>query len=131
MVVVPTVRYLPPKINSSLALEMAGNTRKMKVYEFFEGSSPCANTSPFDGYGIPAISVPCGFSPSGMPIGLMIAGPHFAESRVLALAYAYQQATEWHLKRPPLTPATPVPVINESPTPPTPAEKTATPPTGL
>ena len=131
VVVVPTVRYLPPKINSSLALEMAGNTRKMKVYEFFEGSSPCANTSPFDGYGIPAISVPCGFSPSGMPIGLMIAGPHFAESRVLALAYAYQQATEWHLKRPPLTPATPVPVINESPTPPTPAEKTATPPTGV
>ena len=131
VVVVPTVRYLPPKINSSLALEMAGNTRKMKVYEFFEGSSPCANTSPFDGYGIPAISVPCGFSPSGMPIGLMIAGPHFAESRVLALAYAYQQATEWHLKRPPLTPGMAVPVINESPTPPTPAEKTATPPTGV
>ena len=131
LAVVPTVRYLPPKINSSLALEMAGNTRKMKVYEFFEGSSPCGNTSPFDGYGIPAISIPCGFSPSGLPIGLMIAGPHFSESRVLALAYAYQQATDWHKKRPPLTLATPVPAINEDPKTPTPAEKTPTPPTGF
>ena len=115
--VVPTVRYLPPKINSSLALEMAGNTRKMKVYEFFEGSSPCGNTSPFDGYGIPAISIPCGFSKDGLPIGLMIAGPHFSESKVLALAYAYQQATEWHRKRPALTPGMAVPPINEAPVP--------------
>jgi aspartyl-tRNA(Asn)/glutamyl-tRNA(Gln) amidotransferase subunit A len=131
LAVVPTVRYLPPKINSSLALEMAGNTRKMKVYEFFEGSSPCGNTSPFDGYGIPAISVPCGFSASGMPVGLMIAGPHYAESKVLALAYAYQQATDWHLKKPKLTPTMAVPPIKEAPETPTPAEKTPTPPTGI
>ncbi len=113
LVIVPTVRYLPPKINASLAQEMAGNARKMKVYEFFEGSSPCGNTSPFDGYGIPAISIPCGFSKSGMPIGLMIAGPHFSESKVLALAYAFQQATDWHKRRPALTPNTPVPPITE------------------
>ena len=131
VVVVPTVRFLPPKINSSLIQEMAGNTRKLKVYEFFEGSSPCGNTSPFDGYGVPAISIPCGFSKSGMPIGLMIAGPHFAESKVLALAYAYQQATDWHLKKPPLTPDMPVPPIKEVPETPTPAEKTPTPPAGV
>ena len=131
VVVVPTVRFLPPKINSSLVQEMAGNTRKLKVYEFFEGSSPCGNTSPFDGYGVPAISIPCGFSKSGMPIGLMIAGPHFAESKVLAVAYAYQQATDWHLKKPPLTPDMPVPPIKEVPETPTPAEKTPTPPTGV
>ena len=118
LAVVPTVRYLPPKINSSLAQEMAGANRKMKVYEFFEGSSPCGNTSPFDGYGIPAISIPCGFSKDGMPIGLMISGPHFAEGKVLALAYAYQQATQWHLKRPPVTPDTAVPPIVETPEPP-------------
>ncbi len=123
LVVVPTVRYLPPKINSSLALEMAGSTRKLKVYEFFEGSSPCGNTSPFDGYGIPAISIPCGFSNSGMPVGLMIAGPHFTESKVLALAYAYQQATEWHLKKPALTPDMAVPPIKEGPE--APADKAA------
>jgi aspartyl-tRNA(Asn)/glutamyl-tRNA(Gln) amidotransferase subunit A len=115
LAIVPTVRYLPPRINASLAQEMAGNARKMKVYEFFEGSSPCANTSPFDGYGIPAITVPCGFSADGMPIGLMIAGPHFAEGKVLALAYAFQQATDWHLKKPALTPNMPVPPIVEAP----------------
>ena len=125
LAVVPTVRYLPPKINSSLAQEMAGGTRRMKVYEFFEGSSPCANTTPFDGYGVPAISIPCGFSASGLPIGLMIAGPHWSESKVLALAYAYQQATQWHLKKPPLTPDMAVPPIKEGPDP---AEKAATPP---
>ncbi len=48
-----------------------------------------------------------------MPIGLMIAGPHFAEGKVLALAYAYQQATDWHKRRPPLTAETPVPPIIE------------------
>jgi aspartyl-tRNA(Asn)/glutamyl-tRNA(Gln) amidotransferase subunit A len=127
LAIVPTVRYLPPTINSSLAREMAGNTRRMKVYEFFEGSSACGNTSPFDGYGVPAISIPCGFSKDGMPIGLMIAGPHFAESKVLALAYAFQQATDWHLKKPPLRPDMPVPPIKEAPEPPASAEKPATP----
>jgi aspartyl-tRNA(Asn)/glutamyl-tRNA(Gln) amidotransferase subunit A len=59
----------------------------------------------FNIYGLPAISVPCGFSESGLPIGLTIAGPHFSESRVLAQAQAYQAATDWHTRRPPLTPA--------------------------
>ncbi len=64
-----------------------------------------------------------------MPIGLMIAGPHFAEGKVLALAYAYQQATDWHLKRPNLTPDTPVPPLVEGPEKPekNTADKPATP----
>ena len=65
----------------------------------------------FNVYGLPAISVPCGFSSTGLPIGLTIAGPHFSESRVLALANAYEKATEWHKRKPPLTPETPVPPI--------------------
>jgi aspartyl-tRNA(Asn)/glutamyl-tRNA(Gln) amidotransferase subunit A len=65
----------------------------------------------FNVYGVPAISVPCGFSSSGLPIGLTIAGPHFSDSRVLALASAYEKATDWHKRRPPLTPDTPVPPI--------------------
>jgi aspartyl-tRNA(Asn)/glutamyl-tRNA(Gln) amidotransferase subunit A len=60
------------------------------------------NTQPFDIFGIPAISIPCGFGRDGMPIGLQIAGPRFAEGRVLALAHAYQQATDWHLRQPPV-----------------------------
>ena len=54
------------------------------------------NTLPFDVYGIPAISVPCGFSRAGLPIGLQIAGPPLGEARVLALAHAYERATRWH-----------------------------------
>jgi aspartyl-tRNA(Asn)/glutamyl-tRNA(Gln) amidotransferase subunit A len=60
------------------------------------------NTSPFDVFGLPTISVPCGFSKSGLPIGLQISGAPFAESTVLALAYRYEQATEWHKRHPPL-----------------------------
>ena len=54
------------------------------------------NTRPFNVWGLPAISVPCGFTQSGMPIGLQIAGPHWREDLVLRLAYAYEQATAWH-----------------------------------
>jgi aspartyl-tRNA(Asn)/glutamyl-tRNA(Gln) amidotransferase subunit A len=59
------------------------------------------NTHMFDVLGLPAISVPCGFTRDGMPIGLQIAGPRFGESRVLALAHAYQQLTDWHRRRAP------------------------------
>jgi aspartyl-tRNA(Asn)/glutamyl-tRNA(Gln) amidotransferase subunit A len=54
------------------------------------------NTRPFNVWGLPAISVPCGFTQSGLPIGLQIAGPHWREDLVLQLAYAYEQATAWH-----------------------------------
>jgi len=60
------------------------------------------NTAAFDIYGLPTISVPCGFSSSGLPIGLQISGNHFAETTVLALAHAYEQATNWHTRRPSL-----------------------------
>ncbi|MBB5065996.1 amidase [Granulicella mallensis] len=122
LVVVPTTRLLAPKINDSLAVEAkgggfgggAGGAAGGKVYDWFAPGGGCMNTSPFDAYGVPAISLPCGFTESGMPIGLMIAGPHFTEGKVLALAYAYQQATQWHKKQPPLTAETVVPPIIES-----------------
>jgi aspartyl-tRNA(Asn)/glutamyl-tRNA(Gln) amidotransferase subunit A len=62
------------------------------------------NTRPFNVWGLPAISVPCGFTSSGLPIGLQIAGPHWAESRVLQVAHAYEQATAWHKWEPNLSP---------------------------
>lgn len=58
------------------------------------------NTRPFNVWGLPAISVPCGFTKAGLPIGLQIAGAHWNEPAVLWLANAYEQATEWHLRRP-------------------------------
>jgi aspartyl-tRNA(Asn)/glutamyl-tRNA(Gln) amidotransferase subunit A len=51
------------------------------------------NTRPFNVWGLPAISMPCGFTKGGMPIGLQIAGPHWREDLVLKLAHAYEQAT--------------------------------------
>ena len=58
------------------------------------------NNVAFDMYGVPSISVPCGFTTSGLPIGLQISGAHFAETNVLALAHAYERATEWHRRNP-------------------------------
>ena len=60
------------------------------------------NTRPFNVWGLPAISVPCGFTQSGLPIGLQIAGPHWREDLVLRLAYAYEQATAWHKRQCPV-----------------------------
>jgi Asp-tRNA(Asn)/Glu-tRNA(Gln) amidotransferase A subunit family amidase len=53
------------------------------------------NTRPFNVWGLPAISVPCGFTQSGLPIGLQIAGPHWREDLVLRLALAYERLTTW------------------------------------
>jgi aspartyl-tRNA(Asn)/glutamyl-tRNA(Gln) amidotransferase subunit A len=52
------------------------------------------NTRPFNVWGLPAISVPCGFTESGLPIGLQIAAPHWREDLLLRLAHAYEKATE-------------------------------------
>jgi Asp-tRNA(Asn)/Glu-tRNA(Gln) amidotransferase A subunit family amidase len=60
------------------------------------------NTRPFNVWGLPAITVPCGFTGSGLPIGLQIAGPHWREDLVLRLAHAYEQATAWHKRQPSL-----------------------------
>lgn len=59
------------------------------------------NTSPFDVYGWPTISLPCGFSASGLPIGLQISGAPGQDAVVLQLAHAYERATDWHTRRPP------------------------------
>jgi aspartyl-tRNA(Asn)/glutamyl-tRNA(Gln) amidotransferase subunit A len=54
------------------------------------------NTRPINVWGLPAISVPCGFTEGGLPIGLQIIGPHWGEAVVLQVAHAYEQATTWH-----------------------------------
>ncbi len=61
-------------------------------------------TNPFNFLGLPAISVPCGFTASGLPIGLQLAGRWWEEATVLRAAHAYQQATEWAQRRPQLSP---------------------------
>ena len=58
------------------------------------------NTRPFNTWGIPAISLPCGFTAAGLPIGLQICAAPWQEATVLQLAHAYEQATEWHKRSP-------------------------------
>jgi aspartyl-tRNA(Asn)/glutamyl-tRNA(Gln) amidotransferase subunit A len=59
-------------------------------------------TYPFNMTQQPAVSVPCGFTSDGLPIGLQIVGPRHGDAAVLAAAHAFQQATDWHQRRPPL-----------------------------
>ena len=118
VMVLPTRRHTPRTVDASIKREESDKPRNPEQ----------ENTQAFDAYGIPAISVPCGFTAAGLPVGLMIAGPRFSESRVLALARAYEQATEWHKRRPALTPDMPVPklaVTDDSDEPLPPGEKAA------
>jgi aspartyl-tRNA(Asn)/glutamyl-tRNA(Gln) amidotransferase subunit A len=58
-------------------------------------------TAPFNLAGIPALSIPCGFTTSGLPIGLQIVSKAWNDAGVLRAGYSYEQATDWHRKRPP------------------------------
>ena len=59
-------------------------------------------TAPFNVTGLPAISVPCGFTENGLPIGMQIAGKPFDEPGVIQAAYTYQQHAGWYNTRPPM-----------------------------
>jgi amidase len=59
-------------------------------------------TAPFDMSGSPTITVPGGFTASGMPIGFQLVGRHFDEALVLRAGHAFQGATDWHTRRPPV-----------------------------
>lgn len=52
------------------------------------------NTRPFNAYGLPTISIPCGFTRAGLPIGLQLAGPNFSEASLLSFAYAFEQSAK-------------------------------------
>lgn len=93
LLITPTTPRPPYTIEQSLKRDEA------------ESSPPLvSNPGPFNLFGLPAISVPCGFTRDGLPIGLQITGPHFSELTVLALAHAYEQATNWHGRRPAMKP---------------------------
>jgi aspartyl-tRNA(Asn)/glutamyl-tRNA(Gln) amidotransferase subunit A len=99
LIILPTERILPFTIEEAIA----SSTRAAGI----DGIAPqqwitVANTYQFNMYGLPALSLPCGFSTGGLPIGLTIAGPRFSEGKILALAAAYQKITDWHLRCPPL-----------------------------
>jgi aspartyl-tRNA(Asn)/glutamyl-tRNA(Gln) amidotransferase subunit A len=57
-------------------------------------------SGPFNLTGFPAVSVPCGFTPGGLPVGMQLIGKPWQEGSILAAAHAYQQATDWHRRLP-------------------------------
>jgi aspartyl-tRNA(Asn)/glutamyl-tRNA(Gln) amidotransferase subunit A len=59
-------------------------------------------TIPVNLAGLPALSLPCGFTQGGLPIGLQLIGKPFDESTLLSAAHAYEQATPWHARAPAL-----------------------------
>jgi len=63
---------------------------------------PRSNTAPFNCTGLPTLALPCGFTASGLPLSLQLAGRPFAEGMVLRVGQAYEQATPWHTRRPPV-----------------------------
>jgi aspartyl-tRNA(Asn)/glutamyl-tRNA(Gln) amidotransferase subunit A len=91
VLITPTTPVPPPTIAESLPPPTAPGSRSLLLGR---------NTRPFSAYGLPTISVPCGFTKTELPIGLQISGPPLAEPLVLALAHAYEQATGWHTRRP-------------------------------
>lgn len=102
LVALPTDRVLPWTIAEALNREEEPKPREPEETN---------NNFYFNVFGIPAITIPCGFSASGLPIGLMIAGPRFSEGKVFALANAYEKATTWHTRRPKLNPEMTVPPV--------------------
>jgi len=120
LLIAPAARHTPRTIEEELAPGEGGGRGGGGEGGGRGGNGPRsridleANTRPFNAYGLPVITLPCGFSKDGMPIGLEIAGPHFGEAAVLALAHAYQEATEWHKRRPPLPPDAKVPELSKA-----------------
>jgi Asp-tRNA(Asn)/Glu-tRNA(Gln) amidotransferase A subunit family amidase len=91
--VTPTTPVLPPTI-----ARLKENPDQLRPAEILL----LRNTRPVNVWGLPAISVPCGFTRGGLPIGLQIVGPHWGEALVLQLAQSFEQATDWHKRRPKL-----------------------------
>jgi aspartyl-tRNA(Asn)/glutamyl-tRNA(Gln) amidotransferase subunit A len=90
VVVTPTTP-VPPFTISEFLTDPASLTKEILT---------AANTRPFNLLGLPTVSVPCGFTSTGLPIGMQITGPPGGETTVLRLAHAYQHATDWRRSKP-------------------------------
>jgi aspartyl-tRNA(Asn)/glutamyl-tRNA(Gln) amidotransferase subunit A len=92
VVVAPSMPMVAPRIGTTFE---PGGTLNVAPRSVITRSTVPANLA-----GLPAASVPCGFI-NGLPVGLQVIGPAFAEGLVLRVAHAYEQATDWHARRPP------------------------------
>ena len=94
-IVTPTSPIPAPRIGES-EVHIAGERETKVRAELLRLTRPANLT------GNPAISVPCGFTAEGLPVGLQLIGPRWGEARLLAIALAYEEATEWHNRHPEL-----------------------------
>ncbi|HYL47700.1 MAG TPA: amidase [Candidatus Limnocylindrales bacterium] len=92
LIVAPALPVAAPRLGTK-EMEIAGE--KETVRSAFVRLNRPAN---FTGH--PAISVPCGITRAGLPIGLQLIGPYWGEARLLAIALGYEEATEWHNRHP-------------------------------
>ena len=93
LILLPTMGCLPPSLEEFPADGIIPEERAGGLLRF---------TAPFALTGHPAISIPCGFSKSGLPIGMQLVGRFASEPVLLKAAAAYQSGTSWHLNRPPV-----------------------------
>jgi aspartyl-tRNA(Asn)/glutamyl-tRNA(Gln) amidotransferase subunit A len=93
LLVAPTIRICLPTLAATDTDAGPPGTERLAL-------SLSANTRPFNYLGLPSMSIPCGFDPNGLPIGLQITGRPFAEAAVLKAADAYQRDTHFHARRP-------------------------------
>jgi Asp-tRNA(Asn)/Glu-tRNA(Gln) amidotransferase A subunit family amidase len=93
ILITPTTPVPPPTIAE--LLDDMDNLRSKEILML-------RNTRPFNALGLPTISIPCGFTKTGLPIGLQITGAPWAEGTVLRAAHGYEQETNWHNRRPEL-----------------------------
>jgi aspartyl-tRNA(Asn)/glutamyl-tRNA(Gln) amidotransferase subunit A len=93
VVLTPTVPVAAPRISQLQSLGI-------NELRQFETRYLLRNTSPSSVLYWPSVSVPCGFQPEGLPLGLQISGKPGADATVLRLAHAYEQATPWHKRMP-------------------------------
>jgi aspartyl-tRNA(Asn)/glutamyl-tRNA(Gln) amidotransferase subunit A len=99
LLILPTIPFAVPSIEECVAGYVEIDGKKTKRQDERGGlESLCC--IPFNVTGLPAISICCGFSKSGMPLGLQIAAGAFQEELLLQVAHAYEQATPWSKARP-------------------------------
>ena len=82
LLIIPTTPIAAPTIEGHDAVEQAGRLTRF--------------TAPFNLTGLPALSIPCGFTSEGLPIGMQIIARAWADAKALNAGYAYEQVTEWH-----------------------------------
>ncbi len=100
-IIVTPVSIPAPTIEECNRGVMEANGKKIRFQEA-RGSFWGLTTMPFNVTGLPALSICCGFTSSGLPIGMQIVAGPFQEGLVFKVAHAYERAAEWYARRPPL-----------------------------